>query len=120
MYEHVYNEMVEAGVPRKLDKSVWMNEKGEVVEDERDAFEKKLTHQIIRSEMFICFDDTWSNISMKGDGHIGGQIYLCAAGTTPQCKSYETEGRFTALGVMAFNGEPNMSVVVIMGKHKKA
>ena len=27
IYEHVYNEMVESGVARKLDVPVWMNEK---------------------------------------------------------------------------------------------
>ena len=36
---------------------------------------------------------------MKGNGHIGGQKYLCATGTTPQQFFSETEGHFTALGV---------------------
>ena len=36
MYEHVYNEMVEAGVARKLHVPVWMDEKGEVVKNKRD------------------------------------------------------------------------------------
>ena len=32
--------MVEAGVTKKLDVPVWMNEKGEVVKNKRDAFGK--------------------------------------------------------------------------------
>ena len=43
MYEHVYNEMVEAGVARKLYVPFFMNEKGEVVENERYTFGKKVT-----------------------------------------------------------------------------
>ena len=45
---------------------------------------------------------------------------MCAAGTAPQRKSSETEGLFTALGVTAFNIEPVVSVVIVMGKHIKA
>ena len=36
MYDHVYNEMLEAGVARTLDVPVWINEKGEVVKNERE------------------------------------------------------------------------------------
>ena len=86
MYEQVYNEMVESDVKIKLDVPVWMNKKGGVVENERDVFGKKLTHQIIHSEMWIYFDNTGSNISIKIDGHIGGQKYICATGTTPKSK----------------------------------
>ena len=57
---------------------------------------------------------------MKGNGHIGGKKYICASGKTPQNKLSETEGHFTTLGVTAFNGEPAVSVVIIMGKHNKA
>ena len=57
---------------------------------------------------------------MKGDSHIGGQKNVCAAGTTPQCKSSETEGFFMKFGVTTLNGETVMSVVIIIGKHKKA
>ena len=45
---------------------------------------------------------------------------MCAAGTTPQRKSSETEGRFAALGITVFNGDPVVSVVIVMGKHNKA
>ena len=47
MYEHMYNEMVEAGVARKLDVPVWMNENGEVFKKKRYMFGKKITHQMI-------------------------------------------------------------------------
>ena len=70
--------------------------------------------------MYIYFDKIGSNISTKGDGHIGGQKYLCAAGTITQRKSSETEGLFTALGITEFNGDPITSVLIIMGKHNKA
>ena len=59
-----------------------MNEKGEVIENEIDVYGQKVTHQIIHSEMCIYFDEKAINISMKGESNMGGQKYLCAAGTT--------------------------------------
>ena len=55
---------------------------------------------------------------MKGGGHIGAKK-ICAAGTTPQSKPSERKGRFTALVVTEFIGEPVMSIFIITGKHKK-
>ena len=69
--------------------------------------------------MCICFDNTGSNISIKGDGHIGGHKYLCASGTTPHHKLSETEGHFMAHGVTAFNQEPIGGVVIIMVNNNK-
>ena len=53
--------------------------------------------------MFICFDKTGSNISMKDDSPVGGQKYLFVAGTTPQRKFSQSEGRFIELGITEFN-----------------
>ena len=37
---------------------------------------KKATQQIIYYKMCIYFDNTGSNISMKGDSNIGGKIFV--------------------------------------------
>ena len=90
MYDHIIEEMVDAGVAIKLDAPVWMNKEGEIVKNEEDAFGCKVSHQITRPEMCIVGDEVGGNISMKGDGHAGGQLFVCEKGTIPQ-KKYPKE-----------------------------
>ena len=47
MYDLVYNAMESADVALKLDEPTWMNEKGETVKDESEAFGLKCTHKLI-------------------------------------------------------------------------
>ena len=85
MYNQVYNKMDDVGVVQRLEIPVWMNSSGEVVEKE-DALGCKVTPDLMLPEMCIVMDKVGGNISSKGDGNKGGQLFACAQGMTPQQK----------------------------------
>ena len=60
-------------------------------------------------------DEVGSNISQRGDGHVGGRKYCCEIGGIPQNKSSYNDKHFTCLGFTALMGEPVMCVVIIAG-----
>ena len=68
--------MVETGVAEQLYEPEWMNRDGEIVE-EQESFGCKILHRLIRLKMCIIGDKVGGSISMKGDGHRGGTLYLC-------------------------------------------
>ena len=45
--------------------------------DEIKYFGLKCTHNIVHPEMCLVVDEAGANLSQKGDGHIGGQKYIC-------------------------------------------
>ena len=45
--------------------------------DESKSFGCKIFHRLIRPDMCIVGDEVGGSISMKGDGHQGGTLYLC-------------------------------------------
>ena len=75
MYNHVIDELVHAKVAVKLDHPVWMNQNGEIC-SESEAFGYKVHHKILRPDLCFCGDEVGGNISMKGDGHNGGELLL--------------------------------------------
>ena len=60
-------------------------------------------------------DEVGSNLSQKGDGHVGGQKYVCACGTIPQVKVQHSERHFTLLGSTALSGDPVLCLIIISG-----
>jgi len=117
MYDEVYDAMEECGVALKLQHPVFQDEKGNIC-DERSSFGLKITHDIIHPEMCLVVDEVGSNLSQKGDGHIGGQKFVCERGTIPQCKVQHKENHFTTLGFTALSGDPVLCVIVIAGKRE--
>ena len=115
MYDHCIQEMIEAGVAKELDKPVWMDRYGNVC-NEDDAFGCKVFHQLVRPDMCICGDEVGGNISMKGDGHAGGQLMLVERGQVPMKKISTNNKKFTLIGLTALTGEPVMCVLIIEGK----
>ena len=87
---------------------------------EKDALGCKVTHDILRPDMCIVGDEVGGNISMKGDGHAGGELYLCAKGTIPQKKVSNKDKHFTLMGLTSLDGAPVMCVLIIAGKRAKA
>ena len=119
MYKHNIGEMEDAGVAVRRVSPVWMDRSGNIV-DESKAYGCKVTHDIIHPEYCIVADEVGNNISMKNDGHIGGQKYLCAKGAVPQQKASTKDKHFTLLGLTLLNGEPLMCVVIIQGTLEKS
>ena len=75
MYTHNYTKMEEAGVDELLASPEWMDRKGMIVE-EAAAFGCKCSHRLSHPEYCVVLDEVVGNITMKGDGHIGGEMYL--------------------------------------------
>ena len=119
MYSHIIDEMVDAKLAVKLETPVWKDRAGNVCM-EKDALGCKVTHDILRPDMCIVGDEVGGNISMKGDGHAGGELYLCAKGTIPQKKVSNKDKHFTLMGLTSLDGAPVMCVLIITGKRAKA
>ena len=64
-----------------------MDEQEGVECDKSNAFRCKVTHKLIRPDMCIFGDEVGGNLSMKGDGHVGGKLLLGERGYIPQEKS---------------------------------
>ena len=79
MYSHIIDEMVDTKLAVKLETPVWKDRAGNVCM-EKNALGCKITHNILRPDMCLVRDEVGGNISMKGDGHAGGELYLCAKG----------------------------------------
>ena len=115
MYNHIIDEMVDAGLAIELKDPVWMNKDGEICLEE-EAFGCKVHHKIIRPDLCFCGDEVGGNISMKGDGHHGGELLLAEKGTTAQRKTSTRNRKFTMIGLTSFTGEPVMCVLILEGK----
>ena len=85
MYTEVYNAMVEFNVAIKLDVPVYKDQDGNIC-DELNEFGVKCTHEITQPVMCLVMDEVDSNLSQKGDGHIGGQKYVCEHSSVLQNK----------------------------------
>ena len=84
MYKMTKREMVEeAHVAKYLDKPVWMNAKGEVVE-EKDTVGCQVDTVITQPHYCIVADEVGGDTCQKDDGHVGGERMVCETRTTPQ------------------------------------
>ena len=114
MYNLVYEQMIDSGLARRLLESeqYFVNENGEVVESENDAFGKKIIVEITHPEWILFGDEVGTDISMKDDGHVGGQTFVVHKGTRANIKSSHKDSRFTAIGLTSANGDPVMAIVI--------
>ena len=114
MYDEVYEAMTESGVARKLDNPIYMDREYNVTSPGQ-SFGTECTHSIEHPNYCLVVDEVGSNLSQKGDGHVGGQKYVCARGTIPQVKVQHSERHFTLLGFTALSGEPVLCLIIISG-----
>ena len=114
MYDEVYEALVESGLATQLNESIYMDRIGNVA-TKHEAFGAKCTHTLDHPDMCLVVDEVGSNLSQKGDGHVGGQKFVCAKGTIPQVKVQHSERHFTLLGFTALSGEPVLCLIVISG-----
>ena len=87
---------------------------------EKDAFGCKVTHNLTHPEMCVVMDEVGGNTSQKGDGHIGGELLVCAKGMIPKKKVNTKDKHFTVLGLTALNGDAIMCVVIFAGIREQA
>jgi hypothetical protein len=104
MYDLVYEQMDQAGVPEELEEPVWMNLAGEIVSSEAESFGEKVS-KILENPKYILFvDEVRNNTNMKDNGHVGGEWLLKARGQTAEVTAATSEAHFTVLGFTAATG----------------
>ena len=119
MYLHIQDILVnDSKIAHLLPKPVWMNEKGEEVDNEEDALGCKVSIKIDRPDMMIMFDEVGCNLSQEGDNANGGESYLCGVNDQAYQSSATKHNHFTVLGVTSADGNPIMCVVIIKGKKR--
>ena len=119
MYDKVYDAMVQCKVASKEDQPVYKTDDDEIVTDLKEKFGLPCIHKIDHPKMCLVVDEVGSDLSQKGDGHIGGVKYVFKKGTIPQNKVQNTDKHFTLLGFTALTGEPVHCVIIIAGSQQK-
>ena len=66
--------------------------------------------------MVLLGDEVWGNLETTGDGHIGGEKFLCYKGYIIIRKSTRKEKYFTVIGLTILPGEPICCILIIEGK----
>ena len=121
MYQMVETKMIEAGVAEKINEPVWMTKDGKVVSEnnKHQAYGCKVSLHITHPEMVIMADEVGANTSQKGDGHVGGERYICGKGKVPQKKASKKDKHFTLLGLTLLTGDPLMCVIIFSGERNR-
>ena len=83
---------------------------------ESHALGCKITHYFTRPYICLVGDEVDGNISMTGDEHQGGKLFLYPKGTTYQQKLSTQYKHFTMIRLTMLIGEPVMCIIIITGK----
>lgn len=70
MYQQVVEEIVDAGLAKHMDESVWVDAHGSIVE-ESYAYGCKVNVNIIDPDWVLVMDEVDGNTNQKGDGMVG-------------------------------------------------
>lgn len=119
MYNTFEAGLIKSGNAVKLDPPVLMNRRGEVVDNEADAFGRAVTVQHKRPENVVVADETGSSTREMGDGNNGGQKCMAPSGEVPR---YEASGRhshFTVVPFTRLSGELVMVAIIFSGEKMK-
>lgn len=115
MYDHVYDDMVDAGVAEKLEKPMWLDSDGKEVLEEK-ATGRKSTHRLLHPENCLCVDETGSNTSMKGDGNGFNRKFVARAGDAPQLRASDCDNHTTTLCFTTLSGEAVLCTQIFKGE----
>ena len=115
MYDQVGDELVDAGVARKLETAVWMDKSG-VECAEKDVYGCKVTIDITDPDWVLVMDEVGGNTNQKGDGNVGGELQLCERGKVPKRKINTKDKHYTLLGLTSIAGKPVMCIVIFAGE----
>ncbi len=84
--------------------------------NEANAYGCKVTHKLIRPDMYICGDEVGGNLSMKGDGNEAWKLLLGERRYIAQEKASAQNRKFTSICFTALTGDPVMCVLIFEGK----
>ena len=77
MYDVVYEAMEECCLATCNPEPILMDRMGTKYDNADSLFGLPCTHTLGHPNMCLVVDEVGSNISQKGDGHIGGTKYIC-------------------------------------------
>ena len=97
MDSHCIREMVDAGIAIELEQPVWMDQEGNEY-DKESVHGCKVTHKIIRPDMYVCGDEVGGNMSIEGDRNVSGKLLLGEGGDVAQEKPSTKSRKFTIIG----------------------
>ena len=116
MYKEVYNEMVKGGIAVKLPSNVFLNKKGDEVQEEKDSFGLPTRYILQHPDNLLFVDEVGSNTSTSKDGNVGGEKFLCEAMSRPQVRAATKDSHFTVLGFTTASGLPVMCGIIFAAK----
>ena len=82
--------------------------------NEANAYGCKVTHKLIRPDMYICGDEVGGNLSMKGDGNEAWKLLLGERRYIAQEKASAQNRKFTSICFTALTGDPVMCVLIYL------
>ena len=119
MYDQIEDVLVdEAKVAVRLPTPVFMNAKGEIVNDESNSVGCKVQVKILRPDMCITMNEVGYNLTQEKDGAKGGEKFLCGVEEEPYQCSSTRNNHFTCLGLTTLSGDGVMCVIIIQGKKR--
>ena len=91
---------------------------GNCVEFESEAYGCKVTSNITLPDMVLLGDGVGANLDTTGDGHIGGDKFICEKGCIEQRKTTIKLKHFIVIGLTNLLGEPICCILIIEGKEQ--
>jgi hypothetical protein len=118
MYTLVYEQMVDAGLAKRLSikDQFWVNLSGDQVETEEATFGSKIEVDITHPEWILFGVEVGTDINQKDDGKIAVTNYCIGKGSRANIKSNTNDGGFTVIGLTAASGDPVMCIVIFAGE----
>jgi hypothetical protein len=93
-----------------------LNRCGDRVKTEEEAFGSKIGVDITHLKWILFGDEVGTEINQKENGQIAGTNYCVGKGTRANMKSNINGGRFTAIDLTTFPGDPVICFVSVAGK----
>ena len=116
MYNTFEAGLVKSGNVVLLETPVLMNMKGEIVQDEADAYGQAVTLRHTRPENVLVADETGSSTREMGDGQNGGQRCMAPIGETPRYEASGKHSHFTVVPFTRLSGDLVMVAVILFGR----
>jgi hypothetical protein len=114
MYTGVYEAMVEAGVAEKLETEIMFDKNGEETQDKKHMVGRPTKFRLLHPESVLFVDETGCNTNMKGDGHVGGELFMLPVEAV-DCgvDGIVTDIHFSVLCFTSGIGNPVMCAVIL-------
>jgi hypothetical protein len=103
-----------AGIARKIDTEVFLDNSGNIVEHEEKGFGLKTQYYLEQPDKLIFVDEAGSNTSgaNNNNGNIGGEKLSCIGNSHPQECANTKDAHFTVLGFKTASSEAVMCCII--------